>query len=52
MPDRVRRFRAPGRVSLIGGQVDYHEGWVVSMAINRDVTVSVRARADERVVAR
>jgi galactokinase len=52
MPDRVHRFRAPGRVSLIGGQVDYHEGWVVAMAIDRDVTVSVRARADERVVAR
>jgi galactokinase len=52
MPDRVHRFRAPGRVSLIGGQVDYHEGWVVSMAIDRDVTVSVRARDDERVVAR
>ena len=28
-----RTFRAPGRVSLIGGQVDYHEGWIVSLAI-------------------
>lgn len=52
MPEQVRRFRAPGRVSLIGGQVDYHEGWVVSMAIDRDVSVTVRPRADERVVAR
>ncbi|MDQ1383669.1 MAG: Galactokinase galactose-binding signature, partial [Actinomycetota bacterium] len=26
----THRFRAPGRVNLIGGQVDYHEGWVVS----------------------
>jgi galactokinase len=52
MPDGARRFRAPGRVSLIGGQVDYHEGWVVSMAIDRDVCVSVRPRADRRVVAR
>jgi galactokinase len=49
MPDR---FRAPGRVNLIGGQVDYHEGWVVSMAIDRDVVVTARARADGRVVAR
>jgi len=47
-----RQFRAPGRVNLIGGQVDYHEGWVVSMAIDRDVVVTVRPRADGRVVGR
>ena len=52
MPETPRRFRAPGRVNLIGGQVDYHEGWVVSMAIDRDVCVTVRPRADRRVVAR
>jgi galactokinase len=52
MPEPERRFRAPGRVNLIGGQVDYHEGWVVSMAIDRDVSVSVRPRSDERVIAR
>jgi len=46
------RFRAPGRVNLIGGQVDYHEGWVVSLAIDRDVEVQAHTRADERVVAR
>ena len=48
----TRRFRAPGRVNLIGGQVDYHEGWVVSMAIDRDVQVTVSPRTDARVVAR
>ena len=48
MPER---FRAPGRVNLIGGQVDYHEGWVVSMAIDRDVVVTARPRADARIVA-
>jgi galactokinase len=47
-----RTFRAPGRVNLIGGQVDYHEGWVVSLAIDRDVTVTARVRDDGRVVAR
>jgi galactokinase len=52
MPESARRFRAPGRVNLIGGQVDYHEGWVASMAIDRDVTVTARPRADGRVVAR
>jgi galactokinase len=44
-------YRAPGRVNLIGGQVDYHEGWVVSMAIDRDVTVRASARDDGRVHA-
>ena len=45
-------FRAPGRVNLIGGQVDYHEGWVVPMAIDRDVVVEATPRDDGRVVAR
>jgi galactokinase len=52
MPESSRRFRAPGRVNLIGGQVDYHEGWVVSMAIDRDVVVDVTPRRDGRVIAR
>lgn len=52
MPETSTRFRAPGRVNLIGGQVDYHEGWVVSMAIDRDVVVDVRPRRDGRVIAR
>ncbi|HWS45186.1 MAG TPA: galactokinase family protein [Acidimicrobiia bacterium] len=51
MPE-PREFRAPGRVNLIGGQVDYHEGWVVSMAIDRDVHASARPRADGRITAR
>jgi galactokinase len=45
-------FRAPGRVNLIGGQVDYHEGWVVSMAIDRAVRVDAESRADACIVAR
>jgi galactokinase len=49
MPDR---FRAPGRVNLIGGQVDYHEGWVVSMAIDHHVVVTATPRTDGRVIAR
>jgi galactokinase len=43
--------RAPGRVNLIGGQVDYHEGWVVSIAIDRDVRINATPRADGRLVA-
>jgi galactokinase len=44
-------FRAPGRVNLIGGQVDFHEGWIVSMAVDRDVIIEVDARDDGRIVA-
>jgi galactokinase len=51
MPE-PRRFRAPGRVNLLGGQVDYHEGWVATMAIDRDVTVEVMPRSDGRLIAR
>jgi galactokinase len=50
--NHTRTFRAPGRVNLIGGQVDYHEGWVVSIAIDRDVVIRATARDDGRVVAR
>jgi galactokinase len=47
----VKSFRAPGRVNLIGGQVDFHEGWVVSMAVDLDVIVAVEPRGDARIVA-
>jgi galactokinase len=50
MPERCHR--APARVNLIGGQVDYHEGIVVSMAIDRDVRVTTTRRDDGRIVAR
>jgi galactokinase len=46
----VKSFRAPGRVNLIGGHVDYHEGFVVPMAIDRDIVVDVSPRDDGRVV--
>lgn len=48
----MRAYRAPGRVNLIGGQVDYHEGFVVSMAIDRDVQIIAAKRTDGRITAR
>jgi galactokinase len=42
--------RAPGRVNLIGGQVDYHEGLVVSAALDRDVLVGFVTSDTGRIV--
>lgn len=41
--------RAPGRVNLIGEHTDYNDGFVLPMAIDRDVTI-VGRRRDDRVV--
>ncbi|HEX7005203.1 MAG TPA: galactokinase [Trueperaceae bacterium] len=44
--------RAPGRVNLIGEHTDYNEGFVLPMAIDREVRMAVRPRTDGRVVVR
>jgi len=41
-----RIFRAPGRVNLIGGHVDYNEGWVLPIAIDRYCYILSRVRED------
>jgi galactokinase len=41
--------RVPGRVNLIGDHTDYHEGFVLPMAINRGITLLARRRADQLV---
>jgi galactokinase len=41
-----RIFRAPGRVNLIGEHVDYNDGWVLPIAIDRGCYVLAAPRED------
>jgi galactokinase len=45
----VATATAPGRVNLIGGHVDYNDGIVLPVAIDRGTVVSARARDDDVV---
>ena len=44
-----RKFRAPGRVNLIGEHTDYNDGFVMPAAINLSVFVNVWPRGDRKL---
>ena len=44
--------RAPGRVNLIGEHTDYNDGFVLPMAIEREIVALVRPRRDAQVLLR
>ncbi len=44
-----RLFQAPGRVNLIGEHTDYNGGFVLPVAIDRQVVLAARVRLDAQV---
>jgi len=48
-PGPVFFFRAPGRVNLIGEHTDYNHGFVLPLALDRDLLLLARPRRDSTV---
>jgi galactokinase len=44
-------YAAPGRVNLIGEHTDYNDGFVMPMAIEKDIRMVMQLREDKKVNA-
>ena len=42
-------YKAPGRVNLIGEHTDYNDGFVMPMAIEKEITMLIQLRPDRKV---
>ena len=51
-PGPVHIYRAPGRVNLIGEHTDYNHGFVLPIALDRDIVLLARPRDNSQVVLR
>ena len=49
--EKIITAQAPGRVNLIGGHTDYNDGFVLPVAIDREIVVAARPRLDKKVRA-
>lgn len=45
----IHIFRAPGRINLIGGHTDYNHGYVMPVALDRDLVLFARPREDRLI---
>jgi len=42
-------YKAPGRVNLIGEHTDYNDGFVMPMAIEKEITMLAQLRSDRKI---
>lgn len=42
--------RAPGRVDLLGSHTDYHQGYVLPMALDKDTVIVAGKRRDQKIM--
>ncbi|OCL28745.1 galactokinase [Orenia metallireducens] len=47
--EQIKIVQAPGRVNLIGEHTDYNDGFVLPIAIDREITIAVQPREDKLI---
>ncbi len=47
--DHVKKYRAPGRINLIGEHTDYNDGFVLPAAIDKEIVFEISAHEDPNI---